>query len=97
GGFLKGVAMITTAEGDKIRIDYQNEYLLATKNGTTIGCTPDILMLLEQDKGTPITSASLQYGLRVDLISLPSPEIWTTEEGLKLVGTQYFGYTGRAA
>lgn len=92
GGFLKGSIFITTPRGNIIQVHTQNEYLLATQNEEVLASTPDLIMLLEQEKGTPIPSANVQYGLRVDLIALPAPEIWTTEAGLKLAGPHYFNY-----
>ncbi|MDP1836319.1 MAG: DUF917 domain-containing protein [Chlamydiales bacterium] len=87
-GFLEG-----TVKLDDVELIYQNEYLLARRGSETLGCTPDILMLMETDSGTPITSESLRYGLRVSLVRLPSPKIWTTPEGLALVGPKAFGFT----
>jgi DUF917 family protein len=92
GGFLKGKAVISSAHHESIEILYQNEFLIAYQKGSLLACTPDILMLMEQETGTPITSSTLDFGMRVDLIALPSPSLWTTPEGLSLVGPQYFGY-----
>ena len=86
-GFLKGSAKI---QGDRIlELYYQNEYLLA-KTDKVIAETPDIIMLLEQESQIPITSSSLSYGLRVDLISFKAPSIWKSPEGLALAGMEYF-------
>lgn len=90
-GFLRGTATILN-DAFSIELIYQNEYLLAKRQGKVAASTPDILMLLEQETGTPITSESLQYGLKVNLIALPSPAIWQTPAGLALVGPRYFGY-----
>ncbi len=90
-GFLEGSVTVVGQEG-AFRLFYQNEYLLAEKEGVALACTPDILVLLERESGTPITAESLRYGLRVALIALPAPAIWQSEEGLKLVGPQCFGY-----
>ncbi|KIC74467.1 hypothetical protein DB42_BD00150 [Neochlamydia sp. EPS4] len=90
-GFLQGSITIQNSK-DKIELIFQNEYLLAKINSKIIATTPDILMLLEQETGAPITSELLQYGLRVNLIALPAPEIWTTPQGLALVGPRKFGY-----
>jgi uncharacterized protein len=90
-GFLHGTVVIQN-NTDKIELEYQNEYLIAKYNSEIVATTPDILMLLEKDTGTPVTSELLQYGLKVNLIALPAPEIWTTAEGLELVGPRYFGY-----
>jgi DUF917 family protein len=49
-------------------------------------------MLFEQDTGKPVPSEALRYGLKVNLIALPAPNIWTSPAGLELVGPRYFGY-----
>lgn len=90
-GFLQGSIKIQNHK-DKFELVFQNEYLIAKNNGKIVATTPDILMLLEQETGTPITSEWLQYGLKVNLIALPAPEIWTSPEGLALVGPRQFGY-----
>jgi len=90
-GFLSGSASLQTEDGI-ITILYQNEYLMATQQGKTVAMTPDIITLLEQGTGRPITSERLRYGMRVDLITLEAPPLWKTPEGLSLVGPQIFGY-----
>lgn len=90
-GFLEGTATIMDKDGC-IDLLYQNEYLLARQQEKVLATTPDILMLMEVENGTPITSESLRYGLRVALVALPAPKIWQTPEGLKLVGPRFFGY-----
>lgn len=62
------------------------------KSGEKILATPpEIISVLDAATGEAITSDSLRYGLRVTLISLPAPEIWTTPKGLALVGPGRFG------
>jgi len=92
-GFLQGNVHISGEEGT-FKVFYQNEYLLVQKEGKSLACTPDILMLVEEASGTPITAESLRYGLKVSVIALPAPAIWKTEKGLKLVGPECFGYKG---
>jgi DUF917 family protein len=90
-GFLRG--SFSVMEGsERVVVHYQNEYLLAEKDGVPLVSTPDILIPLERETGTPVTSESLQYGLRVVLAALPSPALWRTERGLSLVGPEVFGY-----
>ena len=88
-GFLEG--SVTLSGGFEVL--YQNEYLLAKKEGRPIAYTPDILMLLEKESATPIPTESLRYGLKVALIALPAPAIWKTDKGLSLVAPACFGYT----
>lgn len=90
GGFLTGSVIIQQGP-IKCNMIYKNEYLMAICNEKVLATTPDILMILEQETGRPITSESLQFGLQVDLIALPSPSIWTTPQGLSLVGPAAFG------
>lgn len=90
-GFLKGYVKIQSKD-EHIELIFKNEYLIAKTEKKILATTPDILMLLEQGTGTPITSEALQYGLKVHLFALPAPEIWTTQEGLALVGPKAFGY-----
>lgn len=90
-GFLKGKVVIQN-KTELIEIIFQNEFLLAKINGKVVATTPDIISLLEVDTGFPIASESLQYGIKVNLIGILSPELWTTPKGLELVGPRYFGY-----
>lgn len=90
-GFLQGTATILNEE-EKIKFFYQNEYLLAKNGSKILASTPDILVLLEENSGTPLTSETLRYGLQVNLLALSAPKIWQTREGLELVGPRVFGY-----
>lgn len=90
-GFLYGVVMIQNKH-EKIELEFRNEFLVAKRDGKIVATTPDILMLLEQETGAPIDSQQLQYGLKVHLIGLPAPALWTTPAGLALVGPRHFGY-----
>lgn len=90
-GFLVGTTRLHTGLGD-YELDYQNEFLRVRKGNQSVALTPDIITLIEQDSGTPITTATLQYGLRVDLMILEPPSIWRSPEGLALAGPKVFGY-----
>jgi DUF917 family protein len=90
-GFLQGTVTIHNGV-TKTKLFYQNEYLLASRDDEVLASTPDLLVLLEENSGTPLTSESLRYGLQAVLITIPAPEIWNTAEGLALVGPRVFGY-----
>ena len=90
-GFLQGSVTILNNQ-EKIHLFYQNEYLLAKNKETILASTPDLLVLMEENSGTPLTSEALRYGLQVALMAIPSPTIWQTPEGLELVGPRAFGY-----
>lgn len=90
-GFLCGSACLHTEEGS-YHLDYQNEFLRVRKGNQAVALTPDIITLIEQDSGLPITTSTLQYGLRVNLLVLEAPAIWRTEKGMELAGPKVFGY-----
>lgn len=90
-GFLLGTTTLHTDLGDYV-LDYQNEFLRVRHHNRAVALTPDIITLIEQDSGIPITTASLQYGLRVDLMILEAPSIWRTPKGMALIGPKVFGY-----
>ena len=53
---------------------------------------PDLIAILDVDKGEPITTEGLRYGFRVVVLGIPCNEKWRTPAGLKLVGPRCFGY-----
>jgi DUF917 family protein len=87
-GFLRGTVTIDNA----FEVEYQNEYLVLKHNGVIQATTPDMIVLLEQETGTPIGSESLTYGLRVGILVLSAPLVWQSPEGLALIGPRVFGY-----
>jgi DUF917 family protein len=91
GGFLKGKVTIA-GEGDATELLFQNEYLLATRGGQIVAHTPDLIVVLDEESGIPVPAERLQYGLRVEVVSLPAPHIWKTEQGMAVVGPEAFGY-----
>ena len=95
GGFARGTARFDGLEdwkGQSFRLDFQNEFLMAERNGKIIVTTPDLITLLEAESGAPVTADSLRYGLRLVALAFPSNPLWQTPEGIKLVGPRYFGY-----
>ena len=59
GGFARGEAEIEGLDehrGHKLRIAFQNEFLIAERDGETIVTTPDMITLLDAETGAPITA-----------------------------------------
>jgi DUF917 family protein len=78
--------------GARARLRAQNEHLVAERDGAVLACVPDLIIVLDTDAGTPITTEELRYGLRVTVVVAPCDPRWRTERGLELVGPRYFGY-----
>ena len=95
GGFARGEAKIEGLEDDRgheLRIAFQNEFLIAERDGETIVTTPDMITLLESETGVPVTADAMRYGIRVVALAYPCSDHWRTPQGLELVGPRYFGY-----
>jgi hypothetical protein len=94
-GFARGEALlegIGADAGSTMKIQFQNENLMAEKDGTIIASVPDLITMVEEDTGEPITTEQLRYGFRVMVMGMPCHRHWRTEAALKVVGPRYFGY-----
>ncbi|HWC23833.1 MAG TPA: DUF917 domain-containing protein [Flexivirga sp.] len=90
-GFARGRAQVT-GDGDELELNFQNEHLMARRNGEVLVTTPDLILVLEHDSGEPITTEGLRYGQRVRVVAAPSDPRWHDAEALAMVGPRYFGY-----
>ncbi|MBA3449811.1 MAG: DUF917 domain-containing protein, partial [Chloroflexia bacterium] len=94
-GFARGEATISGVDahdGRELRIAFQNEFLLAHTGDTVLASTPDLITILDDETGEPITTEGLRYGYRVSVLAMPCDPRWRTPEGLAIVGPGYFGY-----
>jgi DUF917 family protein len=95
GGFARGEADIEgldTFRGRRLRLAFQNEFLIAERDGAPLVTTPDMITLLEAETGAPVTADSMRYGIRVAALAFPCTHAWRTPQGIELVGPRYFGY-----
>jgi DUF917 family protein len=94
GGFARGTVILESlVEADRtLRVEIQNELLIAFENGIPIATTPDLICLLDYENGQPITTETLGYGQRVRVIGLPCAPEWHQPGMLELVGPRAFGY-----
>jgi hypothetical protein len=94
-GFARGEAKISGIDSYKnqnLLIHFQNENLIAIRDGKVMASVPDLITILDIETGQPITTESLKYGYRCSVLGMPCDEKWRTSKGLKLVGPRYFGY-----
>lgn len=95
GGFARGAARFEGLDGWKgqtLRLEFQNEFLMAERNGEITATTPDLITVLDSETGRPVTADSLRYGLRLSALVFPCNPQWLTPQGIELVGPRYFGY-----
>ena len=95
-GFARGEAAITGVDeydGRSLRIAFQNEFLIAQSDDDVLATTPDLITVLDDETGEPITTEGLRYGFRVSVLSMPCDPRWRTPEGLAIVGPGYSATT----
>jgi hypothetical protein len=80
------------AAGRQLRLELQNEFLLAFEDGAVRASVPDIICVLATDIGEPIATESLRYGQGVAVVAAPGPAVWRSPRGLEMVGPRAFGY-----
>ncbi len=90
-GRLK-IAGLGEWEGRSALIDLQNEFLICRVEDEVLAIVPDLICLVDTERGNPITTEVIRYGLRVTVIGIPAPPQLTTEQALRFVGPQAFGY-----
>lgn len=94
-GFAKGTAIIEGSQdfnGKRMKIDFQNENLIAEIDGGVITSVPDIITVLDVESLLAITTEHLRYGFKVNVVAMKCDERWRTKKGLETVGPKYFGY-----
>ena len=94
-GFARGTVTIDGMDsftGQQMVVDFQNENLIARRDGEIVCTVPDLICAVASDIGEPITTELMRYGLRITILGFPAPELWTTPEGLATAGPRAFGY-----
>jgi DUF917 family protein len=94
-GFARGSAVIEGFGDDAgrlLRLEFQNENLLALLDGEPVALVPDVITVLDQHGAGAVVSERLRYGQRVTVIAFPCHPVWRTVSGLRLVGPRAWGY-----
>lgn len=94
-GFARGEAIlegIGADAGSQMKIQFQNENLVAERDGKILVSVPDLITMVEEETGEPITTEGLRYGFRVNVLGMPAHPHWRTAKGIEVVGPRYFGY-----
>lgn len=92
-GFARGSVWIDSFRGnDRLEIQFQNEFLIAYLNGQAVVTVPDLICIVTEDEGEPVSTELLRYGTRVAVVAVPAPEQLKTGIALSVVGPKAFGY-----
>ncbi len=90
-GFARGNATLESPTGSVLRLEFQNEHLVARVDGEVRVIVPDLICVLEADTAEPITTEQIRYGQRVKVMGVSTPEIMRTPEALDVFGPAGFG------
>jgi uncharacterized protein len=94
-GFLRGKATVDGTDGDRdarLTLSFQNEWIVAWRDGEAIAMAPDLICVLDSVTGHAVGTETVRYGQRVAVVALKAPAVLTSPRGLEFVGPRAFGY-----
>jgi len=94
-GFARGSVVIEGLGADSgrlIRLELQNENLVALERGRVLASVPDLISVLDSETADAIVTERVAYGQRVTVIAFACDPVWRTEKGIMLTGPRAFGY-----
>jgi len=94
-GFVRGSMVIEGSGADAgrlLRVELQNENLVALERGKVLASVPDLITVLDSETADAIATERIRYGQRVTVIAFACAPIWRTERGIAATGPRTFGY-----
>src|SRR5207342_3954620 len=94
-GFTRGSVVIEGLGEDAgrlIRLELQNEHLVALERGRLLASVPDLITVLDSETADAVSADRIRYGQRVVVIAFGCDPIWRTERGITAAGPRAFGY-----
>ena len=94
-GFVRGSVVIEGLGADAgrlLRLELQNENLVALERGKVLASVPDLITVLDTETADAISTERLRYGQRVTVIGFPCDPVWRTDRGIAATGPRMFGY-----
>lgn len=73
-------------------LEVKNEYLTAMLGDQPLALTPDLICVLDNETGRPITAETIRYGQRVTAIGIGAPALMRTPRALEVVAPGNFGF-----
>jgi uncharacterized protein len=94
-GFVRGSVVIEGMGPDTgrlLRLELQNENLVALERGQVLASVPDLISILDNETAEAIATERIAYGQRVTVIAFACDPVWRTPKGIDLTGPRAFGY-----
>ena len=95
GGFVRGSVVVEgygPDAGRLVRVEIQNENLVALEDGAVLACVPDLITLVDSQSADAVATEVVRYGQRVAILAFPCAPIWRTPRGIEIAGPRAFGY-----
>ncbi len=92
-GFARGSIELKGIDADAgrtVRIEFQNENLAIFEDEKPSATVPDLITLLTTERGEPLTTEVMSYGVRADVLVLPCHPLLRTARALEVVGPRAF-------
>jgi DUF917 family protein len=93
-GFPRGAVIVADLDDPDrmVRLEMQNECLLALADGVPVASVPDLICPIERGTCEPVDVEQLHHNQVLDVVTLPAALAWHTPAGLELAGPRAFGY-----
>lgn len=92
-GFSRGSFAVADRSGPMVRIEAENEYLIAVVDGEPVATCPDLICVLDGRTAQPVAVDRLRAGDDVQVVTLPGPPWWTAvPDRVAAVGPRAFGF-----
>jgi len=94
-GWVRGSVVVEGLGADAgrlVRLELQNENLVALEGGRVLASVPDLITVLDAETADAIATERIRYGQRVTVIGFPCDPVWRTEKGIAATGPRAFGY-----
>ena len=88
-GFVRGSVVIEGLEEDAgrlIRLELQNENLVALERGRVLASVPDLITVLDSETADAIATRGDQVRPAGDVIAFACDPVWRTERGIAMAG-----------
>jgi uncharacterized protein len=95
-GFVRGSVVIEGLAADDagrlLRLELQNENLVALERGRVLASVPDLISVVDSETAEAIGTERISYGQRVTVIAFACDPVWRTARGVAVTGPRAFGY-----
>ncbi|MEV0999015.1 DUF917 domain-containing protein [Nonomuraea sp. NPDC050202] len=91
-GFARGSVTLTGhASGELLRVEMENEYLLALRDGLVVASTPDVIAVLDRRTGVPIAGDTVRVGMEVMVLQVAISAFWTAPGRIGVLAPRAYG------